>query len=304
MAKVTSKIKSRLKLVGATFTAIFTLASLFTATYAWFTANTSVTASGAMVTVKSIDAIIESVTLYKFDYSEDGFGGYDYLFPELGGVGAYQFDDSVGRQSFGEVVHNNETGEDEWKPVTMNLYDPLNDTITGRGLISLNCNAVFKIVLSSSSLVNTSFPIKVEALNIQSQKTKRPEEIWLSSCVDFDFFLPSALSDSRLVTDGYKNYLPSETDAYLPQDTTFENQYEEDYYKLSYLASLNDTHSHFYGSSDLTVNIASENIDFVDGHATIYINMNYAPSELVSYENSLSVDDTVKAVYDFMLVIS
>lgn len=305
MKQLTSKTRTRLKIVGATATAVFSLATVFTATYAWFSTNKIVSANGAMVTIKAIDANIESVTLYKFNYAEDGFGGYDYLFPELGGVGAYQFDDSADRQSFGEVVHNDETGEDEWKPVTMmNLYDPLNDTITGRGLISLNSNTVFKVVLSSTSLANSSLPIKVEALSIRSQKTKQSDEIWLSSCVDFDFFLPSALSDPRLVTDGYKNYLPSETDAYLPQDTTFENQYEEDYYKISYLASLNETHSHFYGSSNLSVNIASEIITFVDGYATIYINMNYAPTELVRYEDSLSVDDTVKAVYDFLFSIS
>ena len=305
MKQLTSKMRTRLKIVGATATAVFSLASVFTGTYAWFSSNKFVSANGAMVTIKAIDANIESVTLYKFNYAEDGFGGYDYLFPELGGVGAYQFDDSADRQSFGEVVHNDETGEDEWKPVTMmNLYDPLNDTITGRGLISLNSNTVFKIVLSSDSHANSSIPIKIEALSIQSQKTKRSDEIWLSSCVDFDFFLPSALSDPRLVTDGYKNYLPSETDAYLPQDTTFENQYEEDYYKISYLASLNETHYHFYGSSNLSVNIASEIITFVDGYATIYINLNYAPTELVRYENSLSVDDTVKAVYDFVFSIS
>ena len=298
-------MKTRLKIIGSTMTAVFSLASVFTATYAWFAANTTVTATGAMVTIKNEDASIESITLYKFDYFENSYGEYDYLFPEFGSVGAYEYDRTAGRQCFGEVVHNDETGEDEWKPVTtMNLYDPLNDTITGRGLISLNCNAIFKIVLSSSSLVNSSINLNVRALSIQPQKTKQPDEIWLSSCVDFDFFLPSALSDSRLVTNGYKNYLPSESDTYLPQNTVFANQYEEDYYKISYLASLNNTHSHFYGSSDSFVNIACENVTFVNGYATIYVNMNYAPNRLVSYENSISVDETVKAVFDFFLEIS
>ena len=286
-------------------TADFSLATAFIATYAWFSSNASVSTTGAMFSVKTRDARIESVTLYKFNYSEDGYGGYEYLFPELGWVGAYQYDDRLGRESFGEIVHNDETDEDEWKPVTvMNLYDPLSDTITGRGLIGLNCNAIFKITLYSSSLVDSSININVKALSIQSEKTKEPDEIWLSSCVDFDFFLPSDLMDSRLVTDGYKNYLPSESDAYLPQDTVFANQYEEDYYKISYLASLKNTHSHFYGSSDLSINIASESITFVDGRATIYINMNYAPAELVSYENTITLDETVKAVYDFSLEIS
>ena len=298
------KMMARFKIVGVTLTVVFSLFSVFTGTAAWFASNLSVTANNLIVSVKAIDASIESVTLYKFNYSEDGFGGYDYLSPELGSVGAYQYDDKIDRQSFGEVVHNDETGEDEWKPVTMmNLYDPLSSTITGRGLISLNCNTIFKIVLSSSTIINETVSINITAQNIQSEKTKQSNEIWLSSCVNFDFFLPSSLSDSRLVTDGYKNYLPTESDSYLPQNTIFENQYEEDYYKISYLASLNDTHSHFYGSSNLTINIATEDIAFIDGHATLYVNMNYAPNQLVSYEN-ISIDETVKAVCDFLIEIS
>ena len=295
---------TRFKIVAVTLTVVFSLFSVFTGTAAWFASNLTVTANCGIVSAKSIDASIESVTLYKFNYLEDGFGGYDYLFPELGCVGAYQYDDTIGRQSFGEVVHNDQTDEDEWKPVTMmNLYDPLNSTITGRGLDSLYCNAIFKIVLSSSTFINDSVSLNIKAQNIQSEKTKQSNEIWLSSCVNFDFFLPSALSDSRLVTDGYKNYLPSESDSFLPQNTTFENQYEEDYYKISYLASLNDTHSHFYGSSDLIVNIATEDIAFVDGYATLYVNINYAPTQLVSYEN-IAIDETVRAVCDFLIEIS
>lgn len=299
------KAKGVKTIVVGTIITMFSLASAFVGTYAWFSTNTSVSTSGAMFSVKTIDAEIESVTLYKFNYSEDGNGGYDYLFPELGSVGAYEYDASVGRQRFGELVHNDETGEDEWQPVTMmNLYDPLNDTITGRGLLGLNSNAIFKIVLSSSSIIDSSITISVQAFSIQSEKDKQADEIWLSSCTDFDFFLPSDLSDSRLITDGHKNYLPSESDLYLPQDTVFENQFEEDYYKISYLASLRDTHSHFYGSDDLSINIARESVAFVDGHATIYVNMNYAPTELRKYENTVSLDETVKAVYDFLFEIS
>ena len=299
------KAKGVKTIVVGTIITMFSLASAFVGTYAWFSTNTSVSASGAMFSVKTLDAEIESVTLYKFNYSEDGNGGYDYLFPELGSVGAYEYDASVGRQRFGELVHNDETGEDEWHPVTMmNLYDPLNDTNTGRGLLGLNSNAIFKIVLSSSSIIDSSITISVKAFSIQSEKDKQADEIWLSSCADFDLFLPSDLSDSRLITDGYKNYLPSESDLYLPQDTVFENQFEEDYYKISYLASLKDTHSHFYGSDDLSINIARESVTFVDGHATIYVNMNYAPTELKKYENTVSLDETVKAVYDFLLEIS
>lgn len=46
-----SKMKTRLKIIGATATAVFSLASVFTGTYAWFASNNTVTASGATIQV-------------------------------------------------------------------------------------------------------------------------------------------------------------------------------------------------------------------------------------------------------------
>lgn len=57
MKKINRKLKTRLKIVGATVTAIFSLFSVFTATYAWFSTNQSTTVSGASVTVKVPDSI-------------------------------------------------------------------------------------------------------------------------------------------------------------------------------------------------------------------------------------------------------
>ena len=293
------------KIVVSLTMIIFTLASGITGAYAWFVSKMSLSMTASMFSVTSIDATISSVTLYKFNYLPDGAGSYEYLFPEWGWVGSYAYDDSEGRKCFGEVVHNEQTGEDEWVPVTtMNLYDPLNGFITGHGLLGLNCNAIFKIVLHSSGLANSSVDINVQAASIQSSKSKEDDEIWLSSCVDFDMFLPSALNDERLVTDGYKNYLPDESEKYLPQDTEFDHPYEEEYYKISYLASLNETHSHFYGGSDPKVTIGRTTVNFVNGYATLYVNVNYAPSQLTSYEHTVMPDEIVKAVYDFLLEIS
>lgn len=285
----------------ATAMVILTLAGCVTGTYAWFMSSTTFDTEVSHFQVMALDLSIDSVTLYKFNYPSDGFGGLDYLMPQDGNVGAYSYDDSVGRKCFGEIVHNDETDEDEWVPVTtMNLYDPLNGFITGRGLLGMNCNAVFKIVLHSS-LPATSIDIKAASI---PDPSKEDDEIWLSSCVDFDLFLPSDLTDPRLVTDGYKNYLP---DDYLPQDHVFDNQYEEDYYKFSYLSSLKSSHAHLYADAEhgvLTdVSIGTANVTFVDGYATVYVNVNYAPSELTEYEETVTPEDTVKAVYDFLLEV-
>ena len=52
-----NKTRSRMKIVGATITAIFSLASVFSATYAWFAANNTVTASGMSISANGPDNI-------------------------------------------------------------------------------------------------------------------------------------------------------------------------------------------------------------------------------------------------------
>lgn len=297
--------KNVAKIAVATTVVIFSLLVCTVGTYAWFMSNLSWNTDASHFQVKELDMSIESVTLYKFNYPTDGVHGFDYQSPQDGYVGAYLYDDSAGRNSFGKVVHNDETGQDEWVPVsTMNLYDPLNGIITGRGLLGMNCNAIFKIVLQSSSMTEIEASIRASSLD---GVTKEEDEIWLSTCVDFDLFVPNDLNDPRLVTDGYKNYLPDESEEYLPQDYVFENQYEEDYYKFSYLSSLKTSHAHLYANSEHSaledVTIGTANIAFVNGYATVYVNVNYAPSQLTSYEETVTPEDTVKAIYDFLLEV-
>lgn len=66
MKMLKKKISTRLKIVAATATVIFTLATVFTSTIAWFSTKTSVEVSGATFTVKNVSGL--EYDLYYLDH--------------------------------------------------------------------------------------------------------------------------------------------------------------------------------------------------------------------------------------------
>ena len=80
---------------------------------------------------------------------------------------------------------------------------------------------------------------------------------------------------------------------------------EEDvYYKLSYLSSLMNTHSHFYGATpaqkqDNIVMVRNKPVDFSGTDKFVaYVNVNYAPSTVDKYVDSIALSNIV-ALHDY-----
>ena len=199
MAKVTNKIKSRFKIVSATFTAIFTLATAFTGTIAWFFAIQQVEANGMSVTIASSNCTIDSFNLYRFDYSLNTFGDIDYLSPQDGNVGKYPY---VSQSGFGVSE--------------MNVYDPIEKVVMGNSfdLRKMNCNAVYEAVISSSSFTNAYLD---STAVLRDDVVLGANQTLLSSCADIDLFFEYEIADTLdgavnldlYTSDGMPKYLPT-----------------------------------------------------------------------------------------------
>lgn len=322
MAKVSKRIKTRLKIVGAIFVSIFTLVSVFTGTYAWFSLLNQVSATGMQITINNYTgARIDKVRIIKFDYAEDGIGGYDYLNPYAGAVHAYDFNREegtfgyfeetigTGNFSYADGIYTKENAysyDYSWHVVdSMNVYDPVEKVIRGNAfdLRTLNCNVIYEITFSSS--VAGDFYVQSSSFR-NLNKTKRASEIFLTSCIDFDAFYNHDITASIGSEDGKPLYYPS----YLPYDS--ENPYiggtqgsiSEIYYRLSYWASVRNGHANYYSSNPTPESISidtDEPMSFTDNPLdtyTLYINANYAPEKLTDFVKKI-YSGNVTAVYDF-----
>ena len=184
-------MKTRLKIVGATSAAVFSLATVFTATYAWFSLNSQVSATGMSVSVGVTgSAEMTSLDLIKFDYDVETIGTmqvYDYLNPSTGDVNQYYYDKEYnnGAGAFGY----DDNGDFVAIETTMNIYDPVDRIIRGGDLNGLNCNAIYQVSFSS----NMSSSYMQLFVNRLTDKSPSENQILLSDCVDFDVFYETDL---------------------------------------------------------------------------------------------------------------
>ena len=273
----------KLKIVSAVTATVVSFGSLISATAAWFFTNRTVISEGMVVTAKTDGINIESIKLCKFNYPIID-GESLYLKPEDGSVNVYDY------------VNTHERFEDaNGNPQTMNLFDPVLVEL-GTDLRDLYCNAVFIVEISAGN-VTAGLEVFADLLN----KSKNSEsDFYLSDCVDFDVYIPS---DLDAVTG--KTYYPSHIDD--AENTTLTG-YDELFYKISYL-SVNSTHANFYETNPKPSQIAIHDeqnlktLNFVNGRATFYINVNYAPSELEKYARNLAVENRV-GINDYVFSVN
>ena len=282
MKKMNRKLKTRLRIVGATASTVFTLFTAFTATYAWFASQSTATATGMNVSVFSQHVSLENVSLYKFNYGTtvyESFTVVDYLDPSEGTVDKYSYDEESG----------NYLDENDNVAIKMNMYDPMQSIVLGSSLSDLHCNVILKVDIEASGVTTANMDLNVFRL---VEKTKTSSQIFLSDCVDFDVFFQEDLDGVVNKADYYPSYISTSTDLTAEQAV---------YYKVSYLSSEANSHAHFYGgvSTPITVPLcSSETVTFSDNKLSVYININYSPSQLQDYASEIYAR-TIEAVYDF-----
>ena len=85
------------------------------------------------------------------------------------------------------------------------------------------------------------------------------------------------------------------------------NEQEEVYYKISYLSSLEESHGHFYGNTpaqkqDQVVLVRNKAVSFTESTSFVaYVNVNYAPSKLNKYVDSIALNN-IEALNDYSLL--
>lgn len=216
----------------------------------------------------------------------------------------------------------------------MNRYDPVDSIIHGDSLREMNCNSIYEITLSSSAFTNCYMHLDAMLKTYVPGRN----EICLSDCANFELFLPSDLADDNVLfydatNDNYHAYYPEyafddELDdhifykiSYL-SDLRNSNLTADDLVDMGILeasalegktdeqkaelarATLGPRHSEFYSTSpkeDIAPITRNTEVTFTgspEKTITVYVNINYAPTQLERYMSAI-YRNSYTAIEDF-----
>ena len=308
--------KTTMKIVSATAVVIFTLFATVFATFAWFSAALiGKTDSDEFEVVRvTSGAGIESINLIKFEYPiNNTTHKYDYSRGQDGQVKKFVLTD-------GSFIDEN-----DHVTSVLTTYDPAEKIVLGESysLFNSNCQAFYEITFTSEKFGN--FILNASAVWNSDAEKEKDRDIFLSDCVDFCIFTVSDISNAiGINTDTnkpyyYPTYIDFDPDDLIDYDPVAPapisdmNTLENLYYRLSYQASVKTQSqlAHFYPTQSqqaksINATIATDipvTFTEVNNTYTVYVGVNYAPSELEQYYKDIYLSD-INAIYDYTLSFS
>lgn len=283
------------KIVAAASVATFSLLAVVFGTYAWFTASLLGSVANEEVQVVRIEGGggVDSVNFIKFEYPYNNvIHEYDYSNGKEGEVRKYTLTNGVFIDEEGHTTNS------------MTTYDPAEKIISGDSfsLFDTNCAALYEITISSQDYGN--FNLDINGFWKSDTPKTLNRDIFLSDCADFCVFQTSDIA-TPIGVDPDTNkplYYPkykSETDTL--------NSLENIYYRLAYQGcnkAENELYHFYPGENETkksTIEIASNipvSFSAESNTLTMYICVNYAPSQLETYYKEIYLND-IRAIFDY-----
>lgn len=273
MKQLSSKLKTRLKIVGATFTAIFSLASAFVGTYAWFASNGTAEATGMSVSVKAEEGI--QFNLYYLDYFavsqstvKDKDGNYDSVIETYAGyeiATANAVFKPVNYDSNGNVLNDQDHNS-----------NPMNITH-----LWPNHKLTYAIVITGGNFGGFNLDTwgEVKNPNVLTQVNGQDVQVSLSWAIDIfggAYYVTSSNSITDDITTGFSSYLTDLAHETLVDKFTFNQTSTITYDSLNIVNSISGT------SGENKRAILYFSVEFSDDPSTFY-----------SYSNPYYVKDTL-----------
>lgn len=217
------KKNNKLKYIAMTSVSIFSLATVFVATFAWFTVARNVDTNGSGFEVVSYDGLIKSASAHMFkELDSDG----NYVFYDSSEDSSKVIDYTVNEKT-GQITSSNSA------TISFGTYDTLmpQDAYAVMFLIEVDSNIANS---RSNGIKVTPSTTTTEAENLANKENFKQEDNPMSSIVDF--FYGSNASSTMTVTK------PDSRQQFLTFTSTTETSYKQTLDGNSYTAFDGDSY--------------------------------------------------------------